>query len=124
MPAASADRAGARSQEKEPSSTSLALPALDQKQAALIAQLESSREPWQTISPYEPEHAQLHAATRRADALRIRQSVPHEAHAEWTAPKNRPNPVDILVVANAGRQAPDHACACGLSAAGDIARTA
>ena len=30
--------------------------------------------------------------------------MPHEAHAEWTPPKNRPNPVDIVVAGNAGRQ--------------------
>ena len=31
-------------------------------------------------------------------------SVPHAAHAGWTPPKNRPNPVDIVVAGNAGRQ--------------------
>lgn len=34
----------------------------------------------------------------------IRASVPHEAHAEWTPPKRRPNPADIVVAGNAGRQ--------------------
>ena len=30
--------------------------------------------------------------------------MPHEAHAEWTPPKHRPSPVDIVVAGNAGRQ--------------------
>ena len=80
------------------------LPALDATQQALIAKLASSREPWQTIGRYEPERPHEHPDQRRAAGAQIHESVPHAAHAEWTPPKNRPNPVDIVVAGNAGRQ--------------------
>src|SRR5258708_35664144 len=96
------DRPG--SSTKTSRGPSLARPARDATQEALIAKLESSREPWQTIGPHEPERAHEHPAARRAEGSRIRESVPHDAHAEWTPPKRRPNPVDIVVAGNAGRQ--------------------
>ena len=96
------DRLG--SSTKTSRAPSLAHHALDATQEALIAKLESSREPWQTIGRYEPERALEHPASRRANGAQIRASVPHEAHAEWTPPKRRPNPVDIVVAGNAGRQ--------------------
>ena len=77
---------------------------MDATQQALIAKLASSRESWQTIGRYEPERPQEHPALRRAAGAQILKSVPHAAHAEWTPPKNRPNPVDIVVAGNAGRQ--------------------
>jgi uncharacterized protein (DUF2252 family) len=79
-------------------------PALDATQQALIAKLESSREPWQTIGRYDAEGPQLHPATRRAAGAQLLKGVPHEAHAEWAPPKHRPSPVDIVVAGNAGRQ--------------------
>ena len=65
---------------------------------------ESSRETWQTIGRYEPERHHEHPDQRRAAAVQVLRRVPHEAHAEWTPPNNRPNPVDIVVAGNAGRQ--------------------
>ena len=79
-------------------------PALDATQQALIAQLQLSREPWQTIGRYEPERPHEHPARRRAAGAEIAKRVPHAAHAEWTPPKNRPKPVDTVVAGNAGRQ--------------------
>ena len=79
-------------------------PALDATQQALLDQLQSSREPWQTIGRYEPERPHEHPARRRAAGAEIAKRVPHAAHAEWTPPKNRPKPVDIVVAGNAGRQ--------------------
>lgn len=81
-----------------------ARPALDDTQQALIAKLESRRESWQTSGRYKPERPQEHPTTRRAAGAQILQSVPHAAHAEWTPPKHRPNPVDLVVAGNAGRQ--------------------
>jgi uncharacterized protein (DUF2252 family) len=77
---------------------------LDATQHALIARLESSRESWQTSGRYEAERPQEHPARRRAAGATLLKSVAHAAHAEWTPPKHRPNPVDIVVAGNAGRQ--------------------
>jgi uncharacterized protein (DUF2252 family) len=92
------------SSTKKSSRPSPARFALDATQRALIAKLESSRESWQTIGRYEAERPQEHPARRRAAGAQIRKSVPHAAHAEWTPPKHRPNPVDIVLAGNAGRQ--------------------
>jgi uncharacterized protein (DUF2252 family) len=80
------------------------LPALDATQQALIAKLASSREPWQTIGPYEAERPQSNHTTRLATGAQLLKAVPHEAHAEWSPPKHRPSPVDIVVAGNTGRQ--------------------
>jgi uncharacterized protein (DUF2252 family) len=77
---------------------------LDATQQALIAKLESSRESWQTSGRYEAERPQEHPVRRRAAGAQLLKSVAHAAHAEWTPPKHRPNPVDIVVAGNAGRQ--------------------
>ena len=80
------------------------LPALDATQQALIAQLETTRESWQTIARYDPVRPHEHPARRRVAGAQIAKRTPHAAHAEWTPPKNRPKPVDIVVAGNAGRQ--------------------
>jgi uncharacterized protein (DUF2252 family) len=77
---------------------------LDATQHALIARLESSRESWQTSGRYDAERPQEPPARRRAAGAKILKSLPHAAHAEWTPPKHRPNPVAIVVAGNAGRQ--------------------
>ena len=77
---------------------------LDPTQKALIAQLQASREVWQTIGTYDAERYQEPPAARRSEGAELRKSVPHAAHAEWKAPKGRPSPVDIIVAGNAGRQ--------------------
>jgi uncharacterized protein (DUF2252 family) len=99
-PAASAKKAPRSSPASPPS------PALDAQQLAMIAKLASSREAWQNPGKYEAEHHVDPAETRLAAGAGLRRSVPHEAHAEWAPPKNRPNPVDIVIAGNAGRQ--DH----------------
>ena len=76
---------------------------LDATQKALMAQLESIREVWQTTSPYNAASPQDPPARRRSAGVQIRKAVPHALHASWTAPKNRPGPVDIIVAGNAGR---------------------
>ena len=81
-----------------------ARPALDATQQALIAKLKSSRESWHDAGRYEPERSNEHPSIQRAAGAQILKSVPHAAHAEWTPPKHRPNPVDLVVAGNAGRQ--------------------
>ena len=41
---------------------------------------------------------------RRAEGKKLRRDVPREAHAEWSPPKNRPDPVKTVVANNKGRQ--------------------
>ena len=89
---------------KKPAPSAPALPALDAMQQALIAKLSSSLETWQTTAHYKAEHHMDPPGVRRASGAAMVKSVPHEAHGEWTAPKNRPNPVDIVMAGNAGRQ--------------------
>jgi uncharacterized protein (DUF2252 family) len=86
------------------SAPSPTLPALDATQHALIDRLQSCREPWQTVHPYDGETVQEHPATRRLAAARLTEHMPHAAHAEWTPPKHRPNPLDVIAAGNAGRQ--------------------
>ena len=79
-------------------------PALDVTQQALIAQLQSSREPWQTIGRYDPSVPTSIPRDGAPPGAEIAKRVPHAAHAEWTPPTNRPKPVDTVVAGNAGRQ--------------------
>jgi uncharacterized protein (DUF2252 family) len=81
----------------------IALPLLDATQKALIAQLESTREVWQTTTRYNAASPQDPPDRRRSAGVQIRKAVPHALHASWTVPKNRPGPVDIIVAGNAGR---------------------
>jgi uncharacterized protein (DUF2252 family) len=41
---------------------------------------------------------------RRAEGKKLRRSVPREAHAEWVAPKKRPDPIKTVMANNQGRQ--------------------
>jgi uncharacterized protein (DUF2252 family) len=41
---------------------------------------------------------------RRAEGKRLRRATPRESHAEWTAPKNRPDPIKTVMAGNKGRQ--------------------
>jgi hypothetical protein len=41
---------------------------------------------------------------RNADGKKLRKIIPRESHAEWQAPKNRPDPVKTVMINNKGRQ--------------------
>ncbi len=41
---------------------------------------------------------------RRAEGKSLRKAIPRESHAEWSPPKNRPNPVETVMASNKGRQ--------------------
>jgi len=88
---------------KQATAGPVALPPLDATQEALIAKLASSRELWQTTSPYNAASPQEPHARRRSAGAQIAKSVPHASHAAWTPPKSRPSPVDIVGSGNAGR---------------------
>ena len=77
---------------------------LDATQKELIARLEASREAWQTTAAYDPERYQDPPAVRQKKGAALRKQVPHEAHAPWKPPRQRPSPVDVVVAGNAGRQ--------------------
>ena len=51
--------------------------------------LRRAREPWER---------------RRAAGKHLREKIPREAHADWSPPKDRPSPVDIVMETNRGRQ--------------------
>src|SRR6478609_3178313 len=42
-------------------------------------------------------------ADRMAEGRAIRQNVPRSAHAAWTPPADRPNPLDLLTAQDEGR---------------------
>ena len=47
---------------------------------------------------------QFHTASeRRAEGKALREDVPREAHGGWKPPKDRRNPVDLLLESNEGR---------------------
>lgn len=58
---------------------------------------------------YTDEEAMLHDNTisprddRRVRGEAIRNAIPHEVHAGWKSPANRPDPVQVLEDSNAGR---------------------
>jgi uncharacterized protein (DUF2252 family) len=78
--------------------------ALDDTQRALIKRLELTFEFWQTAAAYEPFHHQEPPEVRRATGTQLARALPHDAHAVWTPPKNRPGAVDTVLSGNAGRQ--------------------
>jgi len=52
-----------------------------------------------------PEDRYRSAAARRAEGKALRDAVPREAHAGWTPPKGRRDPVELLLESNEGRMA-------------------
>jgi uncharacterized protein (DUF2252 family) len=80
------------------------LPPLDAAQRALIAQLEDTREFWQTPHAYEPARAQGSVEARMASGRALRSPLPRSAHGAWAPAAGRPSPIDLLLAGNAGRQ--------------------
>ena len=56
-----------------------------------------------TQAPKTPSLPHLSAEERATEGKSLRNKAPRSAHAEWHAPKNRPDPVEILSASNAGR---------------------
>ena len=55
-------------------------------QKAFIAQLDASREIWQTTGAYDPEQHEESPAVRGAKGTSLCQPLPHAAHAPWKPP--------------------------------------
>jgi hypothetical protein len=80
------------------------LPPLDAAQRALIDQLQGTGEAWQTSRAYRPEGPSASLEERLASGRALRPALPRSAHAVWAPAALRPNPVDIVLAGNAGRQ--------------------
>ncbi len=66
--------------------------------------LREDLEPWQRDRPYEP-HLWLEPWPRRNEMGKaLREKTPRESHANWKPSLNRPNPIDIILATNEGRQ--------------------
>ena len=59
---------------------------------------------WQTAESYHPARPLESAESRLEKGKALRESTPREAHADWAPAPNRPDPVEILLAGNQGRQ--------------------
>jgi len=62
-------------------------------------------DPWQYAGPYDPERSGLEPLQlRQQDGKALRKLVPYRAHGAWKPPADRPDPVQVLMKTNEGRQ--------------------
>ena len=66
--------------------------------------LDHSLESWQVPGSYDPGVGWGPFKERHAAGKALRRKVPREAHAEWQPPAERPDPIDLLIASNVGRQ--------------------
>lgn len=59
---------------------------------------------WQTKDPYHPGRPLESAISRFEMGKAVRERTPREAHSDWAAAPHRPDPVDLIVASNQGRQ--------------------
>jgi uncharacterized protein (DUF2252 family) len=59
---------------------------------------------WQTPESYHPARPLESAESRIEKGKALREFTAREAHADWTPASDRPDPVDILLAGNKGRQ--------------------
>lgn len=84
---------------RENSTTPLgALPQLQSADIGLIPEF------WQTKEPYHPGRPLESAISRFEKGKELRERTPRRAHADWSPAPDRPDPVDILLAGNQGRQ--------------------
>lgn len=63
-------------------------------------------EPWQYLGAYDPEKSGLKPLPlRQQEGKGLREDVPHAAHGSWKPATDRPDPVQVLLKTNEGRQA-------------------
>lgn len=63
-------------------------------------------EPWQYVGGYDRERSGLKPlALRQQDGKALRKIVAHAAHGAWKPTPNRPDPVQVVLRTNEGRQA-------------------
>ena len=70
--------------------------------SAKLAELFS--EFWQTKDPYHPGRPLESVVSRYEKGKELRERTPREAHADWSPAPDRPDPVEILLAGNQGRQ--------------------
>jgi uncharacterized protein (DUF2252 family) len=62
-------------------------------------------EPWQYLGAYDPAQSGLQPLPlRQQDGKGLRRTFPHAAHGAWKPAPTRPDPVEVLVKTNEGRQ--------------------
>ncbi len=62
-------------------------------------------EPWQYIGAYDPEKSGLKPLQlRQQEGKALRNLVPYDAHGAWKPAADRPDPVEVLMKTNEGRQ--------------------
>jgi uncharacterized protein (DUF2252 family) len=66
---------------------------------------DTEREFWQTIEKFDPAQSMEPWETRYEKGQELRDRVPRRSHAEWLAPENRTDPLEILERSNVGREA-------------------
>ncbi len=59
---------------------------------------------WQTVEPYHPGRPLESVVSRYEKGKELRERTPREAHADWSPARDRPDPVEILLAGNQGRQ--------------------
>ncbi len=59
---------------------------------------------WQSVEPYHPGRPLESAVSRYEKGKELRERTPREAHADWSPARDRPDPVEILLAGNQGRQ--------------------
>jgi uncharacterized protein (DUF2252 family) len=59
---------------------------------------------WHTKDPYHPGRPLESAISRFEKGKELRERTPRGAHADWSPAPDRPDPVDILLAGNQGRQ--------------------
>lgn len=62
-------------------------------------------EPWQHPPFYNPHLSLETWQQRRKQGKALRLKTPRQVHRDWKAALNRPNPVDLIIASNQGRQA-------------------
>ncbi len=72
--------------------------------ASAVEGPDKSLESWQEPGPYDPAASLGPYTERRMAGKAVRGRVSREAHAEWQAPADRPDPVLTLQASNEGRQ--------------------
>ena len=61
-------------------------------------------EPWQRNPSYDP-HLGVEPRQRRNEIGKaLRKKAPRKSHADWQPSANRPDPIEIIIATNQGRQ--------------------
>ena len=62
-------------------------------------------EPWQYLGAYDPDHNGLEPLVlRQQDGKALREVVPYGTHGAWKPAADRPDPVQLVMKSNEGRQ--------------------